>query len=150
MRYILFIHIILLFLVGCRPKDTSNLPADIVRNPNTARGQPDPAAMPELSFDRTEHDFGRIIQGEVVTYTFKFTNTGKDDLIISSVSTSCGCTISKYTDQPVEPGKQGTVQVTFDSKGRKGFQNKSVTVLSNAQPNRHTLQIKARVIIPEE
>lgn len=150
MRYILFVHIILISMIGCHPRETSNLPADIVRNPNTALEQGSPAAMPELSFDRTEHDFGRIIQGEVVTYTFKFTNTGQADLIISSVSTSCGCTISKYTDQPVKPGLQGTVQVTFDSKGRKGFQNKTVTVLSNTQPNRHTLQIKARVIIPEE
>ncbi|HRZ21419.1 MAG TPA: DUF1573 domain-containing protein, partial [Bacteroidales bacterium] len=74
----------------------------------------------------------------------------KSDLRIASVSTSCGCTVSKYSREPVKSGEQGTIQVTFDSEGRKGFQNKSITVLSNAQPNRHELHIKARVEIPEE
>jgi hypothetical protein len=106
--------------------------------------------LPVISFDTDEHDFGRIIQGEVVTYAFKFQNTGKSDLLIASVGTSCGCTVSKYSREPVRPGEQGTVQVTFDSEGRKGVQNKTITVLSNAQPNRYLLYIKAKVVNPEK
>ncbi|HOW25705.1 MAG TPA: DUF1573 domain-containing protein [Bacteroidales bacterium] len=137
-------------LEGCRNDVKQKLPADIVHNPNSAEHQGNRNELPVISFDRDEHDFGRIIQGEVVTYAFKFTNTGKSDLLIASVSTSCGCTVSKYSREPVKSGEQGTIQVTFDSEGRKGFQNKSITVLSNAQPNRHELHIKARVEIPEE
>ncbi len=152
MRYpisAILIMLTLIFTGGCRPDD-GKLPADIVHNPNSAKEQGNLNGLPVIAFETEEHDFGRIIQGEVVTYSFKFTNTGKSELLIASVSTSCGCTISKFSREPLKPGEQGTIQVTFDSEGRKGFQNKSITVLSNAQPNHHLLHIKARVEIPEE
>ena len=145
----ILVILILLFTGGCR-HDDQKLPADIVHNPNSANEPGTLNELPAVTFETEEHDFGRIIQGEVVTYAFKFTNTGKSELLIASVSTSCGCTISKFSREPIKPGEQGTIQVTFDSEGRKGFQNKTVTVLSNAQPNRHLLHIKARVEIPEE
>ena len=97
-----------------------------------------------------EHDFGKIIQGEIVTYAFKFENTGKSDLLVSAVSASCGCTATKYSKDPVAPGSDGFIQVTFISEGRKGFQNKTVTVLANTQPNKTTLRLKAVVVIPEK
>lgn len=152
MRYpvsAIFVILTLLFTGGCR-SDDRKLPADIVHNPNSAEHQGDLNELPVIKFEKDEHDFGRIIQGEVVTYAFKFTNTGKNELLIANVSTSCGCTISKFSQEPIKPGEQGTIQVTFDSEGRKGFQNKTITVLSNAQPNRHVLHIKARVETPEE
>ncbi len=149
--YLVIISLFISFgLVGCHSKDTHQLPADIIYNPNTAEGTSTMDMLPVITFDTEEHDFGQIIEGEVVTYAFKFKNTGKSDLLISSVSTSCGCTVSKYDREPVKPGEPGILQVTFDSKGRKGFQNKTITVLSNTQPNSHILHIKAKVIIPEQ
>ena len=153
MRYpgsVIFIMMTLLFQGGCHSGDNQKLPADIVRNPNTAEVGGNMDELPVISFETDEHDFGRIIQGEVVIYAFKFQNTGKSDLLIASVGTSCGCTVSKYSREPVRPGEQGTVQVTFDSEGRKGVQNKTITVLSNAQPNRYLLYIKAKVVNPEK
>jgi len=101
-----------------------------------------------IEFAKTEYDFGRLVQGEKVSYIYKFTNTGKSDLILSKVSASCGCTASKYTKEPIKPGKEGKVEVTFDSNGQKGMVNKTVTVISNTQPQATTLRLKAQVITP--
>ena len=72
------------------------------------------------------------------------------DLIISNVSASCGCTATKYTKEAVPPGEEGVITVTFDSRKRRGFQNKAVTVSANTQPNRTVLRIKAKVISPND
>ncbi len=153
MRYLLtliFLLSILSFLGGCHSKDKNQLPADVIFNPNSAGDAENPDLLPVISFETDEHDFGRIIQGEVVTYAFKFRNTGRRDLLVSQVSTSCGCTASKYSKDPIKPGDNGVIQVTFDSEGRKGFQNKTITVLTNAQPSKHMLVIKAKIEIPEQ
>jgi len=105
--------------------------------------------MPQITFTEDEHDFGKVIQGEKVTFSFRFKNTGDGDLIIADVSSSCGCTVPKFTKEPISPGSDGTILVTFDSNNRKGFQNKTVTVVSNTQPNTKVLKIKAMIIVPE-
>jgi hypothetical protein len=136
---------------GCgESADSKNkLPSNIVNNPSSASGKhKDGAAI--IEFEKKVHDFGKIIQGEKVTYAFKFKNTGTGNLIISDVNTSCGCTIPKYTKDPIKPGESGVLQVTFESDNRRGFQNKTVTVVSNTQPNTKILKIKAQIIIPEK
>lgn len=125
------------------------LPSNIVNNPNTASGDESDKNFPVISFITDEHDFGKVIQGEKVTYTFKFENTGTADLIITDVSANCGCTTPDFTNEPVKPGATGLIKVTFDSNSRRGFQNKAVTVVSNTQPNSKILKIKAMVIVPE-
>lgn len=125
------------------------LPSDIVKNPNTASGNVD-AETALIEFEQDFYDFGKIIQGEKVSYNFKFTNKGKSDLIISKVSTSCGCTVGDFPRVPVKPGETSSVEVKFDSENRRGFQNKTITVLSNAQPSSSVLKIKAEVVLPEE
>ncbi|MBP6978010.1 MAG: DUF1573 domain-containing protein [Bacteroidales bacterium] len=152
MRYLLtsaLFLFMLLSLLGCHSKEQRRLPADMIYNPNSAQDTSNRDHLPVISFESDEHDFGRILQGEVVTYAFRFKNTGKTDLLVSSVSTSCGCTVSKYAKDPVRPGGQGVIEVTFNSSGRKGFQNKTITVLTNAQPSKHILNIKAQIEIPE-
>jgi hypothetical protein len=147
----LFTLLLVLTLFACNQSssDKGGLPSDIVKNPNSATG--DLAIdMPVIEFDKDFYDFGKIIQGEKVSYSFKFKNTGKSDLIISKVTTSCGCTAGDYPRVPVKPGESGNIEVKFDSESRRGFQNKTVTVLSNAQPSTNTLRIKAQVVLPEE
>ena len=69
----------------------------------------------------SEHDFGTISEtGGVVSYEFAIKNTGTKPLVITKVTTSCGCTASEWTKEPVASGKQGLVKATFDPKGRKG------------------------------
>ncbi len=100
---------------------------------------------PVLVFDETVHDFGKMVQGEIVKYSFHFKNVGKADLRISRVSTSCGCTVGKYPHEPVKPGEEGDIEVTFNSAHKMGYQNKSIMILSNTDPNRIVLRIKAMV-----
>lgn len=120
----------------------------MVNNPNSAEGIETSAKLPQISFVKTTHEFGTVIQGEVVTYNFKFTNTGDADLLITKVSTSCGCTASNYPTKPIKPGDTDAVEVKFNSEGRMGFQNKRVSVLTNATPAQSTLFIRADVVKP--
>jgi len=136
-----------LLLSGCNNSGDKKLPSDIVNNPNSASGKQDDKRT-AVTFEKHAHDFGQVIQGEVVSYHFKFDNTGKTDLIIANVSSSCGCTVTDYPEEPIKPGKGGALEVTFDSDNRMGFQNKKVTVLTNAQPAETTLTVKAKVIRP--
>jgi hypothetical protein len=147
-----FFFLTLLFtaFTGCSDNKNGKLPADIVHNPNSAGNDDRGAGLPILEFEQEEHDFGKIIQGEVVTYGFKFRNTGKGDLIISQVSSTCGCTVTNYTQGTIKPGNEGVIEVTFNSEGRKGFQSKAINVVSNTQPNIKKLTIKAQVVVPEE
>jgi len=123
-----------------------NIPADIVNNPNTASGQSDRSSLPVLQFEEREHDFGKILQGETVSINFKFKNSGKSDLIIAEVSTSCGCTVPSYPKTPIKPGEEGIIKVAFSSKNQKGYQSKNILVVANTQPNTTVLRIKAQVM----
>ncbi len=88
---------------------------------------------PVLTWDKSTHDFGNIVQGDVVEHTFKFTNTGTEPLIITNVQVSCGCTTPKgWPRDPVMPGGTGELTVAFNSTGKMGAQTKPVTIISNA------------------
>jgi hypothetical protein len=104
--------------------------------------------LPEFSFDKESHDFGRVDQGDQPATSFKFTNTGNAPLIITSAKGSCGCTVPKWPTEPVAPGEQGVIDVTFDSKGRTGKQMKTVTLTANTVPNTKVLTITSEVIAP--
>ncbi|HEY9115073.1 MAG TPA: DUF1573 domain-containing protein [Bacteroidales bacterium] len=136
-------------LVSCNSPE-KKISTDVVKNPNSAAVNANGDELPVIEFEETTHDFGKIIQGEKVSYTFKFKNVGKADLLISKVSTSCGCTATDYPKDPVKPGKSGKIEVTFDSHNKKGFQNKTATVLANTEPNYTTLYIKTTVEVPEQ
>ena len=137
-------------LVSCSSgnKKDSDLPAGLVQNPNTASGKADADKLPKIEFEKDFHDFGKIIQGEKVTYAFKFKNTGKSLLLISNVSTSCGCTVTNFPKEPIKPGESGKIDVSFDSEGRRGPQNKTATVMANTQPNSTMLRIQAMIVLP--
>jgi len=149
---IILIFTVLVVLLACSDSSTNDgtLSPDLIENPNTANGSGDMTSPPKFKFKTTEHDFGKIVDGVKVSFTFKFKNTGGSDLIISQVKTSCGCTVSKYSEGPIPPGKEGRVQLTFDSSHRRGFNNKIATVIANTQPNTEILKIKAMVLGPEE
>ena len=151
--FFLLILIVSVSLISCNSGNTKSgelLDTNLVTNPNTASGDESKGALPVISFEETEHNFGKIIEGETVSFNFAFTNTGKVDLVIAEVSTSCGCTVPSYPKEPIKPGKKGTVKIAFNSRGRKGFQTKTIVVVCNTQPNATQLKIKAEVIAPGE
>jgi hypothetical protein len=100
----------------------------------------------EISFNEYEHNFGKVIEGEKVACIFTFKDTGKGPLVISSATTSCGCTVSKYNSKPVPPGGSGTIEVVFNSSGYNGMQTKTVTIKSNASKPIVLLKITGEVI----
>ena len=105
----------------------------------------DSESSAQITFYEEMHDFGNLSAGEQVSYSFHFRNTGKKDLIISGCSASCGCTVPSYPQGRIAPGKDGYLTVSFNSSGKAGETYEEVTVVSNAQPGRQTLRIRAKV-----
>lgn len=101
----------------------------------------------DIRFETTTVDMGEISEnGGPRTATFTFTNTGDGNVVITKATAQCGCTSPKYSEEPVAPGKKGTVQVTYNPKGRPGSFVKTVTLtLAGARKSKMILKIKGRV-----
>ena len=98
-----------------------------------------------MTWTTTTIDFGKIEQGKPVSAGFEFTNPSMVPLIISSVRTSCGCTVADYPKEPIQPGKSGKINVTYNAAST-GMNTKTITVTSNAAEGNTSLVIKAEVI----
>jgi len=143
---LLFLFIL---LVSCGNKNTGISVSD-VRNPVTAEGidEKKKATMPEIQFETINYDFGKVIRGERLSYTFTFKNVGKSNLIISGVDASCGCTTSIPPAAPIKPGEKGTISITFDSAMKEGNVTSYLVVTANTYPAQSILAIYANVINP--
>lgn len=90
----------------------------------------------KITFEETKHDFGKVKEGVALTFVFKFKNAGDEHLVIQKVHASCGCTGAAMGDKKeFENGEEGEIKVTFNTGGRSGVQNKTVTVQSNDPEN---------------
>ncbi len=101
--------------------------------------------QPKISFPKENHDFGVVKEGDIASYEFEFVNQGDNPLVISNVKASCGCTTPFWTKKPIAPGEKGMVKASYNSKGRPGNFNKSITVTSNAENRITRLYIKGLV-----
>lgn len=120
------------------------------KNNNVDSNIVNPDEPPVMAFEETAHDFGKISEGEKVKHTFYFTNTGKSPLYIHSAEGSCGCTVPVWTKEPIQPGEEGQIEVSFNSEKRNGHQEKAVTILANTKPTKNFLKITADVIVAEK
>lgn len=159
----------LLVFAACNPGDSDNnantdnppqaqpqpqspqIDPGTVNNPATANApevDPNDPNLPVLTFEKEIHEFPQPIkEGERVRYSFKFTNTGKSDLIITDAKAPCGCTIPSFSKEPIKPGGTGQIDVEYNSENRGGGRHeKSVTVMSNTVPNVRELRIVVNVI----
>jgi len=100
---------------------------------------------PKIVFKETEHSFGEVDEGPKVTHEFAFKNTGKEPLVLSNVKASCGCTTPAWPKEPILPGQDGKILVTYNTQGRPGSFTKTITVTSNAAENVTILTIKGSV-----
>lgn len=145
---IFFLALITFGLFACK-NNSEKLSTDLVNNPNSADTTVANENMPQFQFETDLHDFGKAIEGEILTYSFKFKNSGKADLVIATASATCGCTVPTFSKEPIRPNEEGIVTVTFNTKGKMGFQHKTVTLVANTQPSNYVLNIKATVHSPE-
>jgi hypothetical protein len=103
-------------------------------------------AKTTASWSEEEFDWGKAKEGDKVTHKFTLTNTGTEDLVLTRVKASCGCTTPSWSQEPIPPGKEGFIDVEFNSAGKKGMQNKTITVTGNfADQINKVLRIKGEI-----
>ena len=100
---------------------------------------------PVITFDKTEHNFGTVVECGKISTIFTFKNEGMSPLVLNDVKASCGCTTPSWTKEPVEPGQTGEITVTYNTTGRIGGFTKTITVKSNASRPVVTLKITGTV-----
>ena len=99
----------------------------------------------KIEFKTDTIDYGTIEKGSDGVRVFEFTNTGNAPLIISSVKSTCGCTVPKKPEGPIMPGETGQIEVKYDTN-RVNPIRKTITVISNADTPTVALKIKGEVI----
>ena len=131
---------LLAFLAAGVNAQVADTPAGEVKvvNPNA----------PTMTFESEVVDYGTIEQGADGVREFKFTNKGKEPLIISNARGSCGCTVPTWPQEPIKPGESSVIKVKYDTK-RLGAINKSVTITSNANEPTKVVRIKGEIIAPQ-
>jgi len=135
-------------LLSCG-QSKEKLPTDMVGIPATSEKGIDRTALPEMEFEEEVFDFGTITQGEKVSHEFKFENTGDKDLIVEKAYADCGCTVPEVPRQPIAPGEENVIKVTFDSDKKIGIVTKSISIVTNCIPNTRVVKIKADIFVPE-
>ncbi|TAE35422.1 MAG: DUF1573 domain-containing protein [Sphingobacteriales bacterium] len=88
-----------------------------------------------IKFEKDIYDFGKITVGDKVSQSFKFKNTGTIPLIISNAVASCGCTVPNWPKTPIKPSQSAQIDIVFNSAGKKGLQDKVITITANTLPN---------------
>lgn len=151
MKYtsIIFSAVALMLMTSCGNDTPKSITPDMVKNDATADESAREERKPVMEFDSLVKDFGTITQGEKVTKTYAFTNTGNSELVITSAKGSCGCTVPDYPRKPIAPGESGKITVRFDSQGKNGKQHKKIHIVCNTTPPNNTIAIKGEVVAPE-
>ncbi len=127
MRYfILFISLIILFSCSQKAGKKKNTTSQSVELQDT-----------EISFTETTHNFGELKAGEIVLYSFVFTNNGTNDFLIKKLHSDCGCVKTYFPKQDIKPGETGVIEVEFDTSGLVGREYKTIEVHGNTKELKH-------------
>tara|TARA_R110002167_G_scaffold11308_18_gene50175 strand:- start:1030 stop:1503 length:474 start_codon:yes stop_codon:yes gene_type:complete len=134
--------IALIGLTSCKEKAANKVNTENV----AVAAERDAAAkmIPVMTFEKSEHDFGAIVQNTPQETIFKFTNTGNAPLVIADAKSTCGCTVPTFTKEPVAPGGTGELLVKFNGSGN-GQVTKTITVTANTEKGQELLRIQALV-----
>ena len=103
-----------------------------------------------IMVDSSFFDFGTVKQGAVVKHVFRFTNTGSSPLFISTVKTTCGCTVPDWPKDSVPPGGKGEIKVEFNTANKSGRQLKVLWVVANTNPAETALQVSGEIKVPKK
>jgi hypothetical protein len=125
-----------LFKSGKKETDTYNGPVSVDK---------DKTYFTQATLDETTYDFGKVKEGDTLTHVFNITNNGSEPLVIYKSAGSCDCVAAVHTREMILPGKEADITVHFDTRGRKGAQNRTITITCNTEPADALLTIKADV-----
>ena len=157
MKKLIIYSSILLFMLSCQEKasDKINNSKKDITTEKQALDAPKinaqviedggQAAFEWTSKGGTVWNFGNIQQGDEPEFTFTFKNTGSEPMIISNAKGSCGCTVPQWPKEPIAPGSEGEIKVKFNSKNKKGSQNKTVTITANTTPPTTKLRVTGQI-----
>lgn len=96
-----------------------------------------PEGKTSIEFKEKMHNFGKLTAGEIVAFTFEFTNTGTNSYAIKSIHSDCGCVTANFKKIPVKPGETGIIEVEFDTAGLVGKEFKTIEIKGNSKELKH-------------
>jgi hypothetical protein len=102
----------------------------------------------EFAFDKKIHKFEPTREGETLICVFPFTNKGEAPMVISKYEVECTCTVVEYPKEPIQPGQGGEIKVTFDSKGKIGWQFRKVRLYANTKKNPTEVEFRVKILNP--
>lgn len=131
----------LVISVSCKENATAK-----IKSENVAKAVERDAVsvnLPEIAFDKKEHDFGEIINGTPVETTFSYTNTGKAPLVVTKIKSTCGCTVPQgWSKEPLAPGESSSFTVKFNGRGANKI-TKTVNLTTNTEKGTEQIKITA-------
>jgi hypothetical protein len=133
--------LIILFSVSCDVRRNDKVVDDSVKRMESAK-----LDTTSVQLIDSVYNFGTITEGEKVTYSFRFKNSGKKALVITSATASCGCTVPEKPEKPILPGETGFIKVVFNSQGKLGHNEKNITVTANTNPAFPFMLMKGDVV----
>lgn len=149
MKILSFIFIVIA-VSGCRLTDYSEkegITTDVINTPTSSDVDEN---IPVLTLSVNEIDLGTLTQGELIEYDLEIKNTGEGQLILTDVRASCGCTVSKdWPREAIPPGEKGIIKVSFNSEGKSGHSESTISIVANTRPASTAILLKADVLAPE-
>jgi hypothetical protein len=149
MKKLILFCVLSVMVIACQEpaNNDDNSGTNAINNPNTASGKEQENKLPVMTFEEIRHEFGQIVEGEVIEHKFVFENTGNADLLVHDVRAECGCTVpNDWPKQAVKPGEKGSITVKFNSVDREGKQVKRLTITANTYPVSNVVALAGEVV----
>lgn len=139
--FLLLSTITLVSFTSCKEKASEKINQENVEK--AAERDAQAIVFPSLTFDKTTHDFGEIMNGTPVETVFAYTNTGKSPLVVTDIKSTCGCTVPQgWSREPLAPGASSQFTVKFNGKGANKV-SKTITLTTNTEKGREQVRISA-------
>lgn len=136
----IFVYAIIIFTSCQNDQKKEQLKADITETTKASKA-------PIMNFKgKNLVDLGKIKEGEKITHTYEFVNTGTAPLQISYANASCGCTVPTWPKEPIPVNGKGAITVEFNSKNKEGKLLKNVSIYANTKPEFNTVAFNIEVV----
>jgi hypothetical protein len=133
--------LLVLFFTSCDVRRNDKVVDDAVKRIESAK-----LDTTTVQLIDSVYNFGTITEGEKVTYSFRFKNSGNKALVITNATASCGCTVPEKPEKPILPGETGFIKVVFNSQGKIGHNEKNITVTANTKPSFPYMLLRGDVV----